>query len=102
MCSVAYPNAADKGKSDAVWKVADPGLKMTSTPINPIVTAAHLRGPTISFKKTTEKMVINNPDNNYILSSNLNYIQLNKLVALAEKNNITYYNVNDVALVISF
>ena len=33
---------------------------MTSTPINPIVTAAHLRGPTISFKNITEKIVINN------------------------------------------
>ena len=53
MCRVEYPKAADKGKSDAVWKVSDPGLKMTSTPINPSVTAAHLRGPTVSFKKTT-------------------------------------------------
>ena len=52
--------------------------------------------------ENVEKMVINNPDNNYILSSNLNYSQLNKLVALAKKNNITYYNVNDVALLISF
>ena len=33
---------------------------MISTPINPIVTAAHLREPTISFKNITEKIVINN------------------------------------------
>ena len=59
MCKVAYPKAADNGKSDAVWKVAEPGLKITKTPINPIVTAAHLLGPTVSFKKMTEKIVIN-------------------------------------------
>ena len=58
MCRVAYPKAADSGKSDAVWKVAEPGLKITTTPINPIVTAAHLLGPTNSFKNITEKIVI--------------------------------------------
>ncbi len=54
--------AAKIGKNPDMTNMSVPGFKINSVPQNPIITLNHLRIPTDSFRKITEKITtINGP-----------------------------------------